>query len=113
MDKQFSSKYNIGLSVSETIHSELGMARGLVERGLFNKAFVKYMGIMSLIPMKKIGKISMKKFKALDKLYYKSQKQKKLKLQYRIIVKYREILTSELDSNGMYLPGLKDMTDYT
>lgn len=113
MEKQFSSKYNIGLHISESIHSELGMARGFVERGLFNKAFVKYMGIMSLIPSKKIKVSSMKKFKALDKLYHQSQKQKNLKLQYKIIVKYREILTSELDSNGMYLPGLKDMTDYT
>lgn len=112
MEKSFNSKYNIGLGISENINIELGGARALVERGAFDKAFIKYTGIMSSIPIKKINKQSSKRFKALDLLYLKAQRRKDNKLLYKIIVKYREILIGELDANNMYLPSMRDTSQF-
>lgn len=113
MNKQFSSKYNIGQSVAESINLELNIAKGFLEGGLFNKSFIKYNGIKDSIPSKKIKTTSKKNFNVLEKLYFKAHKKKDNPLKYKIIIKYRESIINELDANSMYLPSLKDTSNFT
>lgn len=112
MQKNFSSKYNIGQSVAEGIYNDLTTAFNLVESGSFDKAFNKFRTIRGKIPSKKIKPSAKLKFKALDKLYNEANIDKKNKRKYRVIIKYSEILIDELDGNQMYLPSLRDTSQF-
>jgi hypothetical protein len=110
--KPFNSKFNIGQNVAEGIYQDLTEAFNNAESGSFDKAFGKFKTIKGKIPIKKIDPTSIKKFKALDALYFNANKDRKSKLKYKIAMKYSEILVDELDKNNMYLPSLKDMSTF-
>ena len=110
--KQFNSKYNIGQDVAQGIYIDLTQAFGKAEKGSFDLAFTKFKTIKSKIPSEKIKKSSKKAFGLLDKFYLEAVAKKNNKKKYRIIMKYSEILINELDNNNMYLPSLKDMSQF-
>ncbi len=110
--KQFNSKYNIGQNVAEGIYNDLTEAFVSIENGRFDNAFNKFRTIRGKIPTEKMKKKSLKIFKALDKLYFDAYNKKDQKIKYKISIKYSEVLVTELDSNNMYLPSLKDMSSF-
>lgn len=112
MGQQFNSKYNIGQSVSEGIYLELTKASSYLEQGLFDKAFQKYKSIKGKIPVSKIDKAYKKAFKELDKYYNIAKIKKNVNLRYNVIVKYNEYLILALDKNSMYLPSLRDTSQF-
>lgn len=112
MRNNFNSKYNIGQSVAEGIYNDLTEAFNMVEKGLFDKSFNKFKTIKGKVPSKKIGNTSLSKFKALDKMYLDADRNKDPKLKYRVIVKYSEVLVDSLDKNNMYLPSLRDTSQF-
>lgn len=112
MNKQFNSKYNIGQNVAEGIYNDLTLAFNSLERGSFDKAFNKFKTIKSKIPSNKIIKGFRDKFKVLDSLYLKAEEKNDYKTKYKIISKYSEILVMALDKNQMYLPSLRDTSQF-
>lgn len=110
--KQFNSKFNIGQNVAEGIYQDLTVGFGWLEKGLFDKAFNKFKTIKSKIPINKLGEKAKIKFKALDEYYFNADKKKNKALKYKIIVKYVEYLIVALDKNSMYLPSLRDTSQF-
>lgn len=111
-NNNFNSKYNIGQSVAEGIYSDITLAFNHLESGFFDKAFIKFKSIKGKIPITKITKDQREKFKLLDALYEQAHKKKNRKLMYKIIVKYNEVLIGQLDKSNMYLPSLRDTSQF-
>jgi len=112
MSQNFTSKYNIGQSVAEGIYEDLTKAFDYLEKANFDKAFNKFKTLKNKIPSNKISRDNKEIFKALDLLYSKAHKEKNIKRKYSISVKYSEVLINELDKNNMYLPSLKDLSNF-
>ncbi len=112
MNNKFSSKYNIGQSVAEGIYNDITLAFSYLERGLFDKSFVKFKTIKGKIPVAKIAQPQKENFKKLDNWYSEAHSIKNKKQMYKIIVKYSEVLIGELDRNAMYLPSLRDTSQF-
>jgi len=112
MNNQFNSKFNFGQKISEGIYEDITLAFNLLEKGNFDKAFNKFMTIKGKIPEKKIRGTAKKKFDKLEEFYFEAHKSKKINFMYRVIVRYHVILINELDNNNMYLPSLKDTSNF-
>lgn len=112
MANNFNSKYNIGQSTAEGIYNDITIAFNYLERASFDKAFTKFKSIKGKIPISKISKTQKANFKLLDKLYLEAHRDKKNQMKYRIIVKFTELLIALLDKNGMYLPSLRDTSQF-
>jgi hypothetical protein len=113
MAERFNSKYNIGQSTAESIFRDLDKSLELLSTGKIVTSYNKLKMIRLKIPIKDSNLKMINKLKEIEYTFCKLVKLNNRVHLYNIIVLYIERLIYALDKNGMYLPSLKDMSNFT
>ncbi len=113
MADKFSSKFNVGQKTVESIFEDLNFALGQLSKGKMILAYNNLKKIRLKIPIKPDNTKKMQVLKEIEYKFYECVKAQNRNYIYNILELYVEQLVAALDKNGMYLPSLRDMSNFT